>query len=395
MAYAAQYSTEGVTVVPFSADSGGPSRKTTLQWRTAYDDELSAPRHEFIDPVRFDDVTAKHPKVLGACSFAGYPTVSHNATHVRLRSEATHYLMDTLFNPLVDALDETGFFLENHIGRIMIRPPGVAAAAESWHNDNTQNPAPNDQQIGGWLNMDSTPQFFACIKGTQRAARAGGFTPIPKSEHAKYNAALAAQAGQANTDARGLIVVPPGCIILFDSTIIHSIYPGKKKETSVKQFLGWRLTQHPDLSTIIAPDGHVVTREEFLQDLRNQTSGSCRSGQVHPMLPGMYCVIKKNMAKWDVFKQNLRAGAMSYDESQFRANHPACNKDFTRGLKSLRDIRDMHPDDVDMQPEYAEHDVALLLPGRKFTLTNPATGELEECALRCKEAPAKKARIAL
>jgi hypothetical protein len=56
--------------------------------------------------------------------------------------------------------------LEQLIDRLMYRPKGASATAESWHRDNTPGAQPSDHTFGGWWNLDAETQKFSYARGT-------------------------------------------------------------------------------------------------------------------------------------------------------------------------------------------------------------------------------------
>jgi hypothetical protein len=96
--------------------------------------------------------------------------------------------------------------MEQLIDRLMSRSSSKKPTAESWHRD--QCGKPGDVTFGGWVNLDLTPQYFSCVKGTHSdKAGLSGFKPV-KDE--KQKALYEAQ--------KSLIVVDPGmsvCVALF------------------------------------------------------------------------------------------------------------------------------------------------------------------------------------
>lgn len=388
MKFAHELKTDGITVIPWCKDAGGPFKYTTKELRDRLDHALSEPRRVFVDPPRFDDVTKEHPKYLGAFSAGGDPTVFHNMVSRKLRLAVTHYLVTNVYPELLKGV-EGDYYVAASMSRIIVRPPGVGIQKESFHRDLAVSPHAGDKHFGGWLNMDDSDQYFAGVKGTHGDPyQVGGFARIPKEDIPKYEAALAAQAGQHNTNSKGIIVIPPGCFVQFDTTLVHAIFGGKKDKTSVRHFLGCRLTLDPTSSIKVHADGRPVTHDDVREMVRTQDISLTSTSQKHPLVPSMYCVVRKHMVKWHRFeRKHLRPNSMVYPESEFRANHPKRNRDYTRSVKSLFELHKQFPAEVDMFPEYEEHEVNVLLPHKTLTLLNPTTGKLEVCEL-------KKARTA-
>jgi hypothetical protein len=372
----------GVTVLRFTQDSGGPSQLTTRQWRDKFDTALSEPGKAKLNMPRFDEVTKENPMFLGGFSAGGDATVSHNLVARDLREEVFHELVNHVANPIIHATGQP-FYAQTNIGRMIVRAVGVSAQSEGPHQDFSMVPDPGGLHYGGWVNLTEETQYFVCLKGSHGGEqKAGGFTPLKVSEQ-DYDDAIQAQAGQHNTNAKGYIVVPPGCIIQFSTDIIHSVHSGKSKSLYVKLFVGLRLTLNPESCTLKHHDGHVITHDELRQKLIDQEPALCGSSQFPPELPGLYCSLTQHMVKWNKYKaEHIRPGTMLYEDKDFRGNHPKKNCDYTRSMHGLRRISELYPDEVTMYPPYTEDQAAILFPGNEFNVVNPATGERVLLALQ-------------
>ena len=372
----------GVTVLRFTKNSGGPSQLTTQEWRDKFDVALSEPGRAKLNMPRFAEVTKENPMFLGGFSAGGDATVSHNMVARDLREQVFHELVNHLANPIIQ---ETGqkFYAKTSIGRMIVRAVGVEPGSEGAHQDFCMVSDPGSLHYGGWVNLTEQNQYFVCLKGSHGGEqKAGGFTPL-KINQKEYDAAIQAQAGQHNTNEKGYIVVPPGCIAQFATDIIHSVHSSKSKSLYVKLFVGLRLTLNPTSCTLKHHDGHVITHAELLQKLIDQEPALCGSSQFPPELPGLYCSLTQHMVKWHKYKDaHIRPGSMLYEDKDFRGNHPKKNGDYTRSMHGLRHISELYPGEVTMYPPYTEDQTAILFPGNAFNVVNPATGERVHLALQ-------------
>jgi len=112
------------------------------------------------------------------------------------------------------------------IDRLILRPVGFTISGEVWHRDIAPPQyLPKDggiEILGGWTNLDDTPQKFRCVPGSQLAPDGTlldyrflanqGFDKIPPHQHSimEQNAVT--------------ITIPPGYHLLFHQHIVHTIY---------------------------------------------------------------------------------------------------------------------------------------------------------------------------
>jgi hypothetical protein len=355
----------GVTVFRFTDESG------TQEWYDKLDDALSEPGRAKVNMPRFNEVTKENPMFLGGFAAGGDSTVSHHPELRSLRERIMHDLVVQVANPIIQETKQQ-FYAQTSIGRIVVRPVGVTPMKEGAHTDVDQVPDPGSLHFGGWYNPTKENQYFVCLKGSHGGEHNTGFARCHIRQE-EYDAAILAQAGQHNTNEKGYIVVPPGCVIQFSTDIIHSVHGSKSKSLYVKVFVGLRLTLNPDSCTLMHHDGHVITHAELRQKLIDQEPALCGSSQFPPELPGLYCSLKQHLVIWRKYKEaHIRPGTMCYPDEEFRGNHPKKNMDFTRSMKGLREISELYPEEVAMFPPYTPDQIAILFPGKEFNVVNPA-----------------------
>jgi hypothetical protein len=190
----------------------------------AYQSEFDKTVHSFPEFKAVDE----GPYVLGGFSALGNPASFHNHFVRELRLKI-HELLLPLFSHVCG--NDKKWRLEQIVDRLMYRPRGASATAESWHRDVAPSADHGDLIFGGWLNLDSRDQFFSCVPGThQGEVVGGGFATIPSSKHAELK------------EAKRVVRIPPASIIIFYEHIIHEVISKKLNYVSRRQFLGWRLT---------------------------------------------------------------------------------------------------------------------------------------------------------
>lgn len=208
------------------------------------------------DIEAFPEYNGKQEKyVLGGFSAFGNPASFHCPSVRELRELVHPYGMK-----LAEAYGSHKR-CEQLIDRLMVRPPKVSATKESWHRDESPAAGEDDIVLGGWINLDDKDQFFSCVPGTHTEVRGfGGFSIVPKDEHAELN------------DAAIKVQIPPGAIIFFHEHIIHEVIANKLNYASYRLFVGWRFT-----------NSKKPLFEETKSALKNQAVVKIKSGQVPPM----------------------------------------------------------------------------------------------------------------
>jgi hypothetical protein len=297
----------------------------------------------------------------GATSFLGCPSVFHNQAS-RLHRIETHKRFLPLFSSLVELLGRPDLLLNILIDRIQVRPPGETPQKESWHRDVMPSARQGEFCIGGWENCDEVDQKFCGLKGTHTLDAAEihktGFASIPKADHPKYDAMLLAQANHHDTDKDGKIVIPPKHFILFFANMVHAVNSQKLKHTSVKQFLGFRLSPFYD-SGIVRPDkSGLFSFQELEQQMLDNAVLVLSSGQVPPMYPANYLVVQKQLSIFETFQTEMLvqdAMKIPLRNLQGQIQHKA-RKDETRSMKSLTDLG------LPLHPPYSKHEMDLIRP---------------------------------
>ena len=204
--------------------------------------ELKNPEQAFRD-LTFD-ISPEHPCtiVLGGFGATGCPSLTHHPEARVLRKE--------VYEALIGQFGEVfpGRRLELLADRFGIRRKGTTIGVESWHRD-VGPKAPGDIIYGGWLNLDppgNNPQYFSCVPGDILPTDVDpmGFAKFPKTEHAALD---------KRTEK---IAIPPGHIIIFNQSIAHKITGTVAKNTSFRQYFGWRITDRLepvyDKQTVVA-----------------------------------------------------------------------------------------------------------------------------------------------
>lgn len=217
--------------------------------------------------------------VMGGFKAMGNPSSFHSPT--------VRYLRATIYQHLAYELStlHEDKNLEMLIDRLTVREAGTSATAESWHRDESPSALPDDIIYGGWINLNDTSQYFSCVPGefhTTCGESRRGFAKIPKDMHIEMK-------------SRSIMVeIPPGCMIIFNQTIIHEVLAKKLPYKMYRLYVGWRFTSSdvplvPNLNEILDKQGVVPLK----------------SGQMPPMHAKLHWVNWIDKLK-DFTKCNIR-----------------------------------------------------------------------------------------
>lgn len=173
--------------------------------------------------------------VLGGFGALGNPASFHNPLVRKIRLKCRDAAME-LFRLMTKHSFHNLNKIEMLWDRLMFREKGQSPSQETWHRDVIP---PNkigewDEVFGGWVNLDSHPQYFSCILGSHLGVKLSeltdGFATIPKKDVPIFN------------KYKTRIEVPPGHMIIFPQYILHEVLGSATKYNMMRLFLSWRLT---------------------------------------------------------------------------------------------------------------------------------------------------------
>lgn len=181
------------------------------------------------------ETSSDHP-VMGAFGAHATPSSYHHPTVQAIRMDVFERFHSIVI-PIVAR--KHGFsFWHTLFDRVCTRgPESGSIGAESWHFDfcdDVKNSNIGDKQLtGGWINLNvDQDQYFFGLKGEFGTdyLPGGKYTPLPKSNFAKFEKQLTLQGGP--------IIVPPGWMICFKPEVVHKVNPGKTSKLGVRLYMG-------------------------------------------------------------------------------------------------------------------------------------------------------------
>lgn len=288
------------------------------------------------------DPSAPAPQLVGGGFAAlGNPSSFHLPS-VRHYRDISHDLMEMVLQEYVQLPDFTAThpeFADINLGdvnvsqvmdRILVRCRGQAPTADSWHRDNS--PAandgtrrPRDEQaflvFGGWLNPaveSHGAQKFTCKPGSH--AHVDKTTALGFDKITDEGVLRELNANPTTVD------VPPGCILLFHSNILHNVYSVEARADMFRIFLGMYIST----STEALYPGNTA---QFLKDMDAFAAMVEKSSQVPRMYPILW---------WSLhIEKLLKFSAEAFDDSMLITKR----RYFTK-LKKSADVR-VIPEEMD------------------------------------------------
>ena len=286
----------------------------------------------------------------GGCAF------THVGQHSRfcrnLRLVAQYVALKEVFGPMLEADDKLQF--EQCFDRTMIRRPSQKPGKESFHRDESPGALPTDTVYGGWINLDPFPQYFSGCPGTHKeVAKNRGFAMIGKEEMKKYKG------------KQELITIPPGHIFIFYERMVHEVLPSKKKEDQHRMFTGWRTTYSK------VP---LVPNVEALIKLQAPM----------PIKSGQQCTNYSSM-HWTNWRQRLSDWSVKNFKPQFLRELTVKSgkekgKTYTVVQRTMKPLKapGMEEAGISPYPEYQQHEIDIMKPGRTFKVLDNAV-HLRQC----------------
>lgn len=275
--------------------------------------------------------------VMGGFSALCNPSSFHNKFVRKMRMYAMSELVP-FFSEYIKKIGGNGWKLEQVIDRMLYRPKGISATAESWHRDEAALALEDDRIFGGWWNFDDYDQYLSCVPGTHKGIRGHtGFAPIRNKEEIKeYNKNKIA------------LRIPPGHIMIFYEHLVHEVLAKKSKQDMHRLFLGWRVTRSKE---------SLYPIESRLTD---QAVMPLKSNQIPPMYATLHWTNWRN--KILEFSEGFRLECI---ESKRVKNGKDKGKTYDivhRHMWSLKDYG------FDMYPTYRKEEISMYKPNTQWKL---------------------------
>ena len=153
-------------------------------------------------------------------------------------------------NPFVREMRQKAFATHCHLfrgtglnghalfDRMMLRPAGKSPTKEAWHRDVTPDLAAEDTMYGGWVNFDSSPQFFSCVPGSHNDVKdsAAGFALVTSET----------QLARCKKEKK-VVEIPAGHMIIFYQNLIHEVMAKTRDHHQYRLFTPFRTTPSTEM----------------------------------------------------------------------------------------------------------------------------------------------------
>ena len=202
----------------------------------------------------FTSIGYDSPRVMGGFSALGNPGSFHNPMVKLLRRQVLEHLKPFFrqaaeIHKSVHQIDKV--FLVQDFDRMLFRPKGVKPTPEMWHRDVSRyTKSKTTEHFGGWINLGNHPQYFHCIPNSQLGhfqAQNPGFNLVKPSETSAKD--FKSQLLKLNFK-KHIVPVPPGHILLFNSTILHTVVGSCDDHNQYRLFLSFRFQSTEDASDV-------------------------------------------------------------------------------------------------------------------------------------------------
>eukprot|EP00944_MAST-04C_sp_MAST-4C-sp1_P014655 g14655.t1 len=297
-----------------------------------------------------DMVTNGTPFVKGGMAALGNPSSFHNSYVRTIRQWAHNAVLKQVFLPILEKDKELKF--EQDIDRMLFRRPPATPSAESWHRDESLNAKEGDTIYGGWINLDTEPQYFSgCPQShlePDAMRRNQGFAKIDKKDYPKYNA------------MKQKIEIAPGHIFIFYERMVHEVLASKKKKEQCRLFLGWRTTKQNEPLV-----------ENLLDRLEEKAVMPIKSGQIPAMYSKMHWMFNRvsksgKLGQRDQLAEWSKNFKPQCTESRKMLSGADKGKQWTVVHQHMLSLKDYNLDGGRFIPAYNDDEIALLFPNRKW-----------------------------
>jgi hypothetical protein len=209
--------------------------------------------------------------------------------------------------------------------------------AEPFHRDEATS-SNADQVYGGWVNLGFENQYFNAVPRTHKtSSKQAGFSVVKDDEKTCiYEAACKSY------------TIPPGCVVIFQSNIVHTVVGGKTSPGSARRlYIGWHVTDKGE---------PLTEREELIKSIQDQGVIRLPSGQIPPMYAKMNWVFKKQRLQLAKFAQHMDERCLDHKHVLGGQEKGACYKIPQREMKSLKEYG------MPLYTPYSKEEIDALLP---------------------------------
>ena len=306
--------------------------------------------------------------ILGGFSALGNPSSFHNMFARTLRKYAMAEVF-YLFKAMIAKMPGNEWKLEQTIDRMLYRLPGKSTSAEAFHRDEAVFALPEDKVFGGWINLNSFPQYFSCVPRTHTEVKGhSGFNKIKdKGAIAKYK------------KEKKSIEIPAGHIMIFYENMVHEVLSKRTTETMYRLFTGWRITKSTECLLGVV-DGETEKNKikvkegnkGLLKRLKDNAYIPLKSGQRPPMYSKLHWSNHAENILKPFSETNVKD---KFKEVRFMKSSEKNYFVVQRFMKSLKDSKER------LYPPYTEEEINMYIPNKTLSLPHGKDNKYYEFTL--------------
>jgi hypothetical protein len=291
--------------------------------------------------------------VLGKFAAYGQPSSFHSPWVRELRGKIYKEARDQILVPLTQTPGVKrklrNSYTEMLFDRVMWRVTGQAPEADNFHRDVIDGRLieNEDELFGGFVNLDSKPQFFSLVPGSHLGITLknleSGFALIPAENRPEFEKRVQK------------IRIEPGHMIIFPQYVVHEVLSTVAANDTRRLFTGWRIT-----------NSSKTLHSDKIERMKTQSIMQLPSSQEPPMY-------SKNHASFWIEKKfkpvsknhPLSVSTFSWSDSTFKESlKTAKNKSksmIPRFLHSLEYYSSVDPT-IKKYEEYTKNELELYYP---------------------------------
>ena len=297
--------------------------------------------------------------VMGGVGYCPFASVAYHPL-IRHINRSVYQKALPVFLPLLQK-DET-LLLSMLPDRPLVRfPIQTVDEKGKWHQDDAANALDNDNCYGGWINLNfNETQYFKAIPGThkpdhpifqhldQKNGGRRGFADFKSKKDFEF----LENYWKTNIGKKNLIPIPPGHLLIFRETLIHTVFKNPKTNNCILRLhTSFNISPNP----IPLHDRNIekkYAREPIREYFRKQHVVPVRSGQETPVYSPMNLYPKN--------KPQVEELSTHYIDL-CKDNHTGL---VLRFLPSMSVLEEFSKGEIPMHPPMTDDEIALFIPHR-------------------------------
>lgn len=295
--------------------------------------------------------------VMGSVGYCPFASVAYHP-FVRHINKAVYEKALTIFSEIIKP-DEYFSMLSD---RPLVRFPWqVVVEKGKWHQDDAANANAehNDACYGGWINLNhNETQYFKAIPGThipdhpifghleQKNGGRRGYANFKEKKDYDF----LEDYWKTHYGNSGLIQIPPGHVLIFRETMIHTVFKNPKTKNCILRMHTSFMTSRSPVALHDRPTNKKYARPPLRKYIEDQMPIPVRSGQTTPVYSPLNLYPKN--------RPSLEALSARYIDE--------CRDHITglvlRELPSMQKLQDLTGNRIQKHPAFTALEIGLYIP---------------------------------